>query len=152
MQKNAKFSSAGGSALLAPPPIANLPPHLRISGYAPGSIFDEDLFFNLHLNSGEKSVPFLKTFYFALHLVCSPEKNGGRGSSPPRLKIGQNWGKIANYPPQCSTKICTPGRSSTKFNPMQSASMKTNKNLTNRTPTTRIVIKVNMDQIKRADW
>ena len=23
------------------------------------------------------------------------------------LKIGQNWGKIANYPPQCSTKICT---------------------------------------------
>ena len=24
------------------------------------------------------------------------------------LKIGQNWGKIANYPPQCSTKICTP--------------------------------------------
>ena len=25
------------------------------------------------------------------------------------LKIGQNWGKIANYPPQYSTKICTPG-------------------------------------------
>ena len=25
------------------------------------------------------------------------------------LKIGQNWAKIANYPPQCSTKICTPG-------------------------------------------
>ena len=24
------------------------------------------------------------------------------------LKIGQSWGKIANYPPQCSTKICTP--------------------------------------------
>ena len=24
------------------------------------------------------------------------------------LKLGQNWGKIANYPPQCSTKICTP--------------------------------------------
>ena len=23
------------------------------------------------------------------------------------LKIGQNWGKIANYPLQCSTKICT---------------------------------------------
>ena len=23
------------------------------------------------------------------------------------LKTGQNWGKIANYPPQCSTKICT---------------------------------------------
>ena len=24
------------------------------------------------------------------------------------FKIGQNWGKIANYPPQRSTKICTP--------------------------------------------
>ena len=24
------------------------------------------------------------------------------------LKIGQNWRKIANYPPQCSTKIGTP--------------------------------------------
>ena len=23
------------------------------------------------------------------------------------LKIGQNWGKVANYPHQCSTKICT---------------------------------------------
>ena len=23
------------------------------------------------------------------------------------LKIWQNWGKIANYPPQCATKICT---------------------------------------------
>ena len=23
------------------------------------------------------------------------------------LKIGQNWGKIANYPPQCSKKIGT---------------------------------------------
>ena len=26
---------------------------------------------------------------------------------PPMLKIGQNWGTIAHYPPQCSTKICT---------------------------------------------
>ena len=26
------------------------------------------------------------------------------------LQIGQNWGKIANYPPQCSTKICTTDR------------------------------------------
>ena len=25
------------------------------------------------------------------------------------LKIEQNWGKIANYPTQCSTKIGTPG-------------------------------------------
>ena len=26
------------------------------------------------------------------------------------LKIGQNWGKIANYPPQYSTKIGTTGK------------------------------------------
>ena len=85
----------------------------------------------------EKSVPFLvKTFFFffGLHLILgkkkcsvfgedlffwsSPElahmelnlltwKNRGRGSSPAMSKIGQNWGKIPNYPPQCSTKICT---------------------------------------------
>ena len=69
----------------APPPDAKIsPPPLRISGYAPdGSIFGEDLFFGLHLNSGKKSVPFLvKTFFFALHLICSPKKNGGRGSFP----------------------------------------------------------------------
>ena len=29
------------------------------------------------------------------------------------LKIGQNWGKIANYSPQCSTKIGTPVHSIT---------------------------------------
>ena len=29
------------------------------------------------------------------------------------LKIGQNWGKFANYPPQCSTKICTLASSAT---------------------------------------
>ena len=27
---------------------------------------------------------------------------------PPKLKMGQNWRKIASYPPQCSTKIGTP--------------------------------------------
>ena len=46
--------------------------------------------------------------FFGLYLICSPEKNRGRGSSSPMLKIGQNWVKIANYPHQCSTKICTP--------------------------------------------
>ena len=56
---------------------------------------------------GEKYVPFLvKTFFFGLHLICSPKKSLGRGSFSPMLKIGQNWGKIANYPLQCS-KICT---------------------------------------------
>ena len=71
------------------------------------------------LEFGEKNVPFfVKTFFlvftwiwakkgfhfsedfffYGLHLICSPEQNRGRGSSPPMLKIGQNWGKIANYP------------------------------------------------------
>ena len=95
-------------ALGASPPDPKIsPPPLRISGYAPDSIFGEDPFFGLHLNSGKKKCSiFGKDPLFALHLICSPEKNGGRGSSPP--KIGQNWVKIANYPPQCLTKICTP--------------------------------------------
>ena len=71
------------------PQTQKLAPPLRISGYAPGSIFGEDLF-------------------FALHLICSSEKKWWSRFIPPTSKIGQNWGKIANYPPQCSTKICTP--------------------------------------------
>ena len=38
-------------------------------------------------------------FLFGLHLICSPEKNCGRGSFPPMLKIGQNRGEIVNFPP-----------------------------------------------------
>ena len=49
---------------------------------------------------GEKTLQFsVKTFFFGLHLICLPEKDRGRGSSPPMLKIEKNWGKIANYPP-----------------------------------------------------
>ena len=56
------------------------------------TIFGEDFFFGLHLNSGKKIVPFFgeDVFFFGLHLICSPEQNRGRGSSPPMLKIGQN--------------------------------------------------------------
>ena len=43
------------------------------------------------------------------NLICSSEKSVGRSLSPSMLKIGKNWGKNANYPPQCSTKICTTG-------------------------------------------
>ena len=39
-----------------------------------------------------------------LHLICSPEQNRDRGSSPPMLKIGQNWGKIANYSPNAQQR------------------------------------------------
>ena len=111
LQKNAKFSSAGGSAP-RPPCLRRLRSQtkklaLHCKFLATRLIpFLKTFFFCLHLNSRKKSVPFLvKTFFFALHLICSPERNGGRGSSPPMLKIGQNRGKIANYPPQCSTKI-----------------------------------------------
>ena len=61
--------------------------------------------FGLHLNSfGEKKCSISgEDLFFGLHFICSPEKSLGRGSSP------QCWkqGKIAKYPPQCSTKICT---------------------------------------------
>ena len=49
---------------------------------------------------GKKPLEILvMTFFFGLHLICWREKNRGRGSSPPMLKIGQNWGRIANYFP-----------------------------------------------------
>ena len=35
------------------------------------------------------------------------------------LKTGKNWGKIANYPPQCSTEIGTP----TKINEKETRSV-----------------------------
>ena len=52
------------------------------------------------LEFGEKSVPFLvKTFFFfwsSLNLLTWT-KSWSR-FIPPMLKIGQNWGKVANYP------------------------------------------------------
>ena len=49
---------------------------------------------------GGKSVAFS-----GLHLICLPEKSCGRGSSPPMLKIGQYWAKIANYPPNAQQRF-----------------------------------------------
>ena len=72
------------------------------------------IFFLSSPEFGEKSVPFLKKTFFGLHLICSPEQNRGRGLSPPVLKIWQYWGKFANYPLQCSTKIGTPAVSTNK--------------------------------------
>ena len=71
------------------------------------SIFDEDLFFFLVFTWIRGKKVFHLHFIFGLHYISTPEQNRGRGSSLPMLKIGQNWGKIANYPPQCSTKIGT---------------------------------------------
>ena len=80
-------------------------------------------YFGLHLNLGGKCVLFLMTtffflvftwiwgkkvfhlhFIFGLHYISTPEQNRRRGSSPPMLKIGQNWGKIANYPPNAQQR------------------------------------------------
>ena len=84
------------------------PPPLRISVYAPGSVFGEDLFFWSSPEFREKKCSiFGEDLFFALHLICSPEKNRGRGSSPPMLKIGQNWGKIANYPPNIQQRFAS---------------------------------------------
>ena len=47
----------------------------------------------------------MKTLFFCLRIVCLPEKNRGRGSSPPMLKIWQNWGKIANYAPNAQQRF-----------------------------------------------
>ena len=65
--------------LEAPPQDPKIiPPHCEFLATRLVPFFGEDLFFGLHLNSGEKSVPFLvKTFFFALDLICSPEKNRG---------------------------------------------------------------------------
>ena len=82
-------------------------------GYIPPQYFGCIPPYNLCVHLSEnwgKSVLFLmKTFFLVLTKIT--EQNRGRGSSPPMLKIGQNWGKIANYPPQCSTKIGTTGSS-----------------------------------------
>ena len=72
--------------------------HLSKNWKKKGSIFNEDLFFVWSLPEfGEKSVPFAY-FWHSLNF-SKPEQNCGRGSSLPMLKIRQNWGKIANYPP-----------------------------------------------------
>ena len=69
-------------------------------------IFGVDLFFGLHLNSGRKTVQLaVKTFFsfFWSSLNLLTWKKSWSSFIPPMLKIGKNWGKIANYPPQCPT-------------------------------------------------
>ena len=71
-------------------------------------IFDEDLFFFWSSPKfGDKSVPFAFFLWSSLNFHIWT-KSWSR-FIPSMLKIGQNWGKIANYPPQCSTKIGTTG-------------------------------------------
>ena len=113
---------------------ASLPINWVWSTCASPQSFDSGLHLSavLHLNSGGKSLPSLaKTFFFSfsfgLHLnlgktvfqfwwkpffwgsslnllTWKNKKNRGRCSSPPMLKIGQNWGKIPNYPPNAQQR------------------------------------------------
>ena len=65
-------------------------------------IFYLFIFFGLHLIWEQKlfkfSVKTFFSFFFGLHMISLRENNNGRASSPPMLKMGQNWGEIANYP------------------------------------------------------
>ena len=57
----------------------------------------------------KRTLPFLvKTFFWSSLNLLALKKSWSR-FIPPMLKIGRNWGKIANHSPQCSTKIGTPG-------------------------------------------
>ena len=85
-------------ALGAPPPDPQDSPPLRISGYAPGCAFErrsplefekksapvlvKTFFLVFTGTQGKKGSIFGKDLFFGLHLICSTEKNRGRGSSP----------------------------------------------------------------------
>ena len=107
-------------ALGAPPPNPKIsPPHCEFLARRLVPFLVKTFFWSSPEFGEKKCSIFGEDLFFALHLICSPEQNGGRGSPPPMLKIGQNWGKIANYPPQYSTTICTPVTEAKKdnFNP-----------------------------------
>ena len=68
----------------APPPEPKIspPPHCEVLATRLVPVLVKTFFWS-SLEFGEKSVPFLvKTLFFPLHFICSPEKNRGRGSSP----------------------------------------------------------------------
>ena len=69
------------------------------------SIFREDVFFfwsSLDFGDKNSSICDKDLFVFGLHSICLHEKNSSQALSLPVLKTGQNWGKIANYPPMLS--------------------------------------------------
>ena len=68
-------SSGWGSA----PRPTGQPPHCEFLATRLGV----HLSAGLHQNSGKKVLQFWRRSFFALHLICSIEKNRGRGSSPP---------------------------------------------------------------------
>ena len=81
------------------------------SGKKNSFIFGEDLLFifyfwpSLKFLENNSSV-FGKDFFFGLHLIWLSEKNRvGQSSTPPMLKIGKNWGKIANDSPNAQERL-----------------------------------------------
>ena len=74
----------------------------------------------------------MKTF-FGLHFICLREKNSARHPLTPRLKIGINWSKIANYTPNAqhksaplNAKLNRPTPSTLTLKPLLFAKVKTN--------------------------
>ena len=62
-------------------------------------------FFRSLRDFGKKVFNFaVKTFFFGFRLICLTERDHGRGTFPLMLKTGQNWGKIANYPPNAQQR------------------------------------------------
>ena len=113
LQKNAKFSSAGGSApkppvsgswglhpqtpvglrrLGAPLPDPQNSPPLRISGYARGCAFER----RSPPEFGGKNAPILAKTFFCSSLNLLNRKKSWSRFIPPNV---ENQGKIANYPP-----------------------------------------------------
>ena len=60
-------------------------------------------FFGLHLNLGEKTLQLFqlseKTFFLVFTSFAYLKKKSWSWLIPSMLKIGQNWGEIANLPP-----------------------------------------------------
>ena len=69
------------------------------------SIFGKDLFFWSSPKFGEKVFIFGDSlFFWSLLNLLSWTKSWSR-FIPPILKIGQNWGKIAKYPPHAKQRL-----------------------------------------------
>ena len=66
-------------------------------------------FFRVYVNLGKKLFQFWRRPFFCLHFIYLPEQNRGQGSIPPILEIGQNWGKIASYPPNAQQRSASLG-------------------------------------------
>ena len=108
-------------ALGAPPPNPKIspPPHCEFLARRLVPFLVKTFFLVFTWIRGKKVFHFWWRPFFCSSLNLLPWTKWWSRFIPPMLKIGQNWGKIANYPPQCSTKICTPVTEAKKdnFNP-----------------------------------